>query len=575
MENQGLSITPFDELIAHCANGEFAQAFAKAQLNLNSEPQHAEYNRIAGFCLFNLGKYAESLKFYEIAIYFLGENFHCNHEIGAVNMMLGKPDKALDYFYKAYLLDKNHETNMYYLIRALHLIGGAIAKKNIMKFIPVYRKIMAQLPERYIQLSVYCDAIGESALALELINQAMEIFKDDINIIARKARIFFDRGDFLEALIYYDEITQKPNCTAAMFHESAFAAEHIGRLSKAGEDFQHALNLTPKDDILRYNYAQYCINQRNYKLGFELYESRWQTPYFSHRIRNLPAPNWQGEDLTNKTLFIYGEQALGDHIMFGGLLDYLPQNCQIKISVDRRLEALFTRNRYPNIEIISGALNDEANHWHKIQADFVCAIGSLPLRLGFMDKIPHYQNRKMFADSLKIKEFYQFLKPVSHHKIKVGFSFACRSVQYDSHHRSTQLSDWLPMLKDEKFQFINLQYNSSFQEISDFNTQHGTNIICHPTLDCYEDIEGLLGLIANCDIVVSVANTTIHLAGCLHKPTFSLVMLPNSWRWGHSGNTMPWYNSVQILRQIFMGDWSHPMTILHSKISGITKNLGG
>ena len=74
--------------------------------------------------------------------------------------------------------------------------------------------------------------------------------------------------------------------------------------------------------------------------------------------------------------------------------------------------------------------------------------------------------------------------------------------------------------------------------------------------DAIEDFERLAGLVLGLDLVVSVQTAIIHLSGALGAPC--LVMIPHvaEWRYGAEGETMPWYNSVRLIRQSKADDWS-------------------
>ena len=60
-----------------------------------------------------------------------------------------------------------------------------------------------------------------------------------------------------------------------------------------------------------------------------------------------------------------------------------------------------------------------------------------------------------------------------------------------------------------------------------------------------------------CDLVVTVSNTTAHLAGALGKPT--LLFVPQSrgqlWYWFNDRNDSPWYPSMRVERQKLGQSW--------------------
>ena len=72
--------------------------------------------------------------------------------------------------------------------------------------------------------------------------------------------------------------------------------------------------------------------------------------------------------------------------------------------------------------------------------------------------------------------------------------------------------------------FVDLQYGDTSQERQSFYEKYGVKILKIEEVDNFDDIEGLASLIDLCDCVLSVSNTTVHIAGAIGKPTY--LMLP-------------------------------------------------
>jgi hypothetical protein len=58
------------------------------------------------------------------------------------------------------------------------------------------------------------------------------------------------------------------------------------------------------------------------------------------------------------------------------------------------------------------------------------------------------------------------------------------------------------------------------------------------------------------DGVVTVCNTTAHLAGALGANGLVLAPRAVSWRYQLEGARLPWYPSLTVLRQREAGDWT-------------------
>ena len=67
----------------------------------------------------------------------------------------------------------------------------------------------------------------------------------------------------------------------------------------------------------------------------------------------------------------------------------------------------------------------------------------------------------------------------------------------------------------------------------------------------------MLSLISICDLVLSVSNTTVHLAGGIGKKTY--LMLPKGkgqlWYWSKEKDNSIWYKSVKIFQQDIPNTW--------------------
>jgi len=90
----------------------------------------------------------------------------------------------------------------------------------------------------------------------------------------------------------------------------------------------------------------------------------------------------------------------------------------------------------------------------------------------------------------------------------------------------------------------------------------GIEIINIDEIDKFNDIDGLASLISACDLVVSTTNVTVHLSASLGKDTRVLLPINPDARWGIKGKRSYWYKSVQLYRQIYLGDWTHPLNEL-------------
>ena len=57
------------------------------------------------------------------------------------------------------------------------------------------------------------------------------------------------------------------------------------------------------------------------------------------------------------------------------------------------------------------------------------------------------------------------------------------------------------------------------------------------------------------DLVISIDNSTVHMAGALDVPVWVLLPFVPDWRWMLGRPDSPWYPSVRLFRQPAAGVW--------------------
>ena len=102
---------------------------------------------------------------------------------------------------------------------------------------------------------------------------------------------------------------------------------------------------------------------------------------------------------------------------------------------------------------------------------------------------------------------------------------------------------------------VNLQYGDVEDEIREFKDATGIEVVQCASVDNREDLDGLAALIEVCDLVVSITNVTVHLAGALAKDTWVLLPYVSIYYWLIERKDSIWYPSLTLYRQPKLDDW--------------------
>jgi hypothetical protein len=253
------------------------------------------------------------------------------------------------------------------------------------------------------------------------------------------------------------------------------------------------------------------------------YDGRFGVPQW-HR-RPYQCPQWAGEP--TRLLAISGEQGLGDEVMFltciaqvRGLVD------GIVLEVSPRLVKLM-QNSFPDIPVYGTceALLDEQE----------------PTAWTHMGSVPKY---------VWPVQPNAYLKPTGQyprHRRRIGISWRGGTMTTHERLRNFQLDYWKHLIAGWPAEVISLQYGDRAGDAKTLGIEHDGPSIA--------DLDQLAAMIKSCDLVVSVTNTTVHMAGALGVPCISLVPSKPDWRCGQEGERMIWYDSVQMVRQRKGEDW--------------------
>ena len=230
----------------------------------------------------------------------------------------------------------------------------------------------------------------------------------------------------------------------------------------------------------------------------------------------------RGTSLTGRTILIYGEQGLGDEIMFATCYgEAIDEAARAIFLCDARLERLFRRS-FPQATVL-GVPQGSEHSWRLPQGisfDVQCPAGSLPRFLRrSADAFPR-QRQLLQPAAEKVDVWRQKFNQIGA-GMKVGIAWRTGDAALMQSRRSTQLETWRPILTAANIQCVNLQYGGDYRrEIAEVASQTGAKIFDPPEADNQFDLDGLAAKIAALDLVITVDNTIAHLAGAVGTPTW-------------------------------------------------------
>lgn len=325
-----------------------------------------------------------------------------------------------------------------------------------------------------------------------------------------------------------------------------------GKPTNAIEHLDLALGINPKHPQASWNKSLAHLELGDYKTGWERYDSGFDALVRMERNYGLTKlPVWNGEP--GKVIAVYGEQGIGDEIMFASCLpDLMKVSKQIVFDCHKKLHSLFA-STWPEMDIYP-TREDEKLTW-PVQADgqprypFDCriAIGSLPKF--FRPTLLSFPGTPYLKPDVSLEAGWSIRLARLGPKPKIGISWIGGHKRTRVEVRSTQLESLLPILKQDA-DFISLQYTDCAHEIYEFEKKHGIKIHQFNEAVLSPHYADKAALVANLDLVITVCTSVVHLSGAMGVPTFVLTPSRPAWRYRLDLDNMPWYGkTVTLFRQ--------------------------
>lgn len=500
----------FREALRLDALGRYAEAQKLCQQILKAAPKHADVLHLAGVVHFHAGKYDD-------AIHHLKEALKAKPDFTEAVKNLAKA-----YYRKA----KWHEL--------IQLLSAQ----------PVTADTLTQIGFAQEQLGDVETAVATYRRALDADAGAAEAHNNLGAILTRRGDVGAARGHLARALA-----APTPPATALL--NLAMLEEVAGDPVAAVATYDGILAADPENALVHFQRAMTLLSQGRFAEGWQEYAWRFRRPGARTLHEAFNVPYWAGEPLAGRKLVVWTEQGPGDEILLASMIrDVLAQGAELTLVCSPRLVPLFRRS-FPTAQVVSTEKLQKAGK-QDIQASF-SHLGAA-LRPSFA-AFPRTAFLK--PDDAKRADFRAAYQEGNSARKLVGIAWHSANPTAEAQ-KSAPLAQWAPILKTPGVTFVNLQYGDHTAEARDAEAAFGCKIITDTSVNSLKDIDGFAAQVAAMDDVVSVSNTTVHVAGALGVPTSVLVpkAFGKIWYWFLERGDSPWYPSLTLHRQNRSGDWA-------------------
>lgn len=330
--------------------------------------------------------------------------------------------------------------------------------------------------------------------------------------------------------------------------------------------FEKALEYDPEDVLSHWNASLNYLALGEFNRGWKEYEWGFKQEKQGRGVElQFGCPRWCGESLKGKSLVIWGEQGVGDIVMFAHAIKEIAVQANVAcLLIPKRLLSIFERS-IPQIKALPYEAYEVITKENK-RFDFHCPIASTlqwtrNRREDFIDKVPYLKPETDKVEAIR----KSYLKLAGNRPI-IGIAWKAGHYSLAKKKKTIDLEMLIPVIKNKDAYYVSLQYGDVEDELNRFATDCGIHIYYDKTVDGIADIDTWFAQICACDMVVSVATAGVHFAGAAGHRAKVLVPRGGNFNWQEADTKSLWYPQVEIYRQTKRGNWDDPIAKLATDV---------
>ncbi|WP_459555208.1 tetratricopeptide repeat protein [Lacunimicrobium album] len=406
--------------------------------------------------------------------------------------------------------------------------------------------------------------------------EAIQLFEKVIAKLPSFATCYSNKGachqaiaEFKEARACYEKALSLEDTIPDAHNNLANVLQMFGDVEGSERHYRRAIQLDASYYEPQYSLGETRLMHGDFIQGWEGYAKRVLKREHDHRPFDHPV--WDGQRLAHERLLIFSEQGIGDVIMFGSCLaDVMKLSPQTTLETDARTVAMFERS-FPGLKAIPRSKTTPVGVKIKLpDIDVARSMGDLP---------------QMFRPSIASHPGVAYLRPdpqlIAAWKprfealgtgLKVGISWRGGKNKEVGTKRSLPLEQWKPIFQTPGVHFVNLQYGDCTAEKQLIQREFGVTLHDFPESNPLENLELFAAQMSLCDLVISIDNATVHFAGALGVPCWTMLSKVPEWRWLLKGDRSYWYKSLKLFRQSKAFEWSPVVSDIARELRSTANN---
>ena len=408
---------------------------------------------------------------------------------------------------------------------------------------------------------------GEHAEAVRACKRALQLSPELAEAWSNLGCALLEQGAIEQSLAAQRRALEQQPHNARVHYNLGIAHERRQQHEAAVASYRRAVELDAAFAPAWVRLACGLLMRGDFSEGWAAYEWRWREK--NALPRRFDFTPWAGELAPGRRLLLWGEQGIGDEIIYSSMIGELAgAGLKVTLEIDPRLAPLMQRS-FPQVKVVA-RVNPAAVDSAAFDCQAPLADLGRWLRPSF-DAFPRHSGY-LKADAERVNQFSARLRRSGPSTV-IGISWSSANREIGTEKSST-LVEWAAVLKVPGVRFVDLQYGDTASAREELRQQQGLEITHLDDVDLFNDLEGLAALCAACDLVITVSNVTAHMAGALGKPVWLLAPVSQGkiWYWFSGRHDSPWYPAMRIFNQAAAGSWREVLDAVARELAALIKS---
>lgn len=388
-----------------------------------------------------------------------------------------------------------------------------------------------------------------------------------------------DQGRSDEAETFYAEALRlSPDYAKALYNISGLMFSK-GQEEEAIAQTFRALTMAESEhdaSMMRFSIGSMSLSRGDLTQGWKYYSARLEPTYADPIEFLCNRPRWEpGLDIAGSHLMLFGEQGLGDEILFANVIEdvikALGPSGRLTLAVTDRLVSFFQRS-FPEARVgshLTIAHQGRAvrgapfiKDWEAI--DYWAPLGELLQEFRpTTESFPNRPNGFMRADPKRVEYWRGVLSELP--GTKVGLLWTSLVLDTNRHLHFSPFEQWEPVIRTPGATFVNLQYGDQAKDLAFAKEKFGVDIYQPPGINLRNDLDDVAALSAALDLVIGVSNASFNIAASVGTPVWLVTGGNRSWpRLGT--DYYPWYSQTRTFSSTKYNDWTAIMRDLSNAL---------